>query len=198
MIIAPPTDDQHAGMSAPAEFRFLDSAPDPVLDGLVRSAAVATGCPIALISMVEPNRQWFKARVGIDTTELTGDTAFCAHAVLGISLFEVNDAALDTRFIDNPLVLGEPRIRFYAGMPLCVDGHPIGALCVIDQQPRHLDRSQRQLLIDLARAAEHWMKAWRDQRRLREWSEGCASERSAPSQPAPLGPLNKAVRTDTL
>jgi len=148
--------------------QLLDTAPDPVLDGLARSAALALGCPIALVSLVDERRQWFKARAGLDATQTPREQAFCAHAILGEELFEVADATADPRFADNPLVTGAPGIRHYAGVPLHMDGQRLGTLCVIDRRPRQLDAAQRALLTDLARAAEHWLHAWREQHALAE------------------------------
>lgn len=118
---------------------------------------------IALITLVDKDRQWFKARKGLLPQETDRDISFCGHAILGRGLFIVNDTAIDTRFADNPLVLGDPKIRFYAGMPLFTsDGLAMGTLCVIGTQPRNLsDREERALtvlakhvsnLIDLRRA----------------------------------------------
>ena len=144
----------------------LDTPPDPVLDGLVRSAALALGCPISLVSLVDTDRQWFKAAYGLAVTQTPRAPSFCGHAILGDTLFEVPDAAGDPRFADNPLVLGDPSIRFYAGVPIGLDGHQIGTLCVIDQQPRQLTDAQRGLLADLGRAATHWMTSWRQSQAL--------------------------------
>ncbi len=137
--------------------QVLDTPGDPVLDGLVRCASAISGCPVALVSLVDGDRQWFKARHGLDAAETPRDEAFCAHAILGDGLFEVPDARRDPRFSDNPLVLGDPNIVFYAGEPLALDGHKLGTLCVIDRAPRQLDATQRELLAGLARAVEHWL-----------------------------------------
>jgi hypothetical protein len=144
----------------------LDTPPDPVLDGLVRSAALALGCPISLVSLVDADRQWFKASYGLAVAETARAPSFCGHAILGDTVFEVPDATLDARFVDNPLVLGDPNVRFYAGVPLDVDGQHIGTLCVIDQRPRQFTDAQRGLLADLGRAATHWMKSWRQAQTL--------------------------------
>jgi PAS domain S-box-containing protein len=120
------------------------------------------------VSLVDKDRQWFKARAGLEATQTPREFAFCAHAILDTDLFVVSDAAIDPRFSDNPLVTGEPRVRFYAGAPLAVDGQNIGTLCVIDREPRKLDATQRSMLIDLARAVEHWIVSWREHKQLRE------------------------------
>lgn len=137
----------------------LDTPADPVLDGLVRAAAQLIGCPISLVSLVDENRQWFKAREGLAAQQTPRELAFCAHAILQDDLFEVCNSEEDERFADNPLVTGEPRVIFYAGVPLMVDGHAMGTLCVIDHQPRELTLEQRALLRDLARSAEHWLRS---------------------------------------
>ncbi len=167
MITAPLPTNEKERLLALAALNVLDTPADLVLDGLVRSAAAMIGCPISLVSLVDVHRQWFKACVGLDATETPRETAFCAHTILGSELFEVSDATLDPRFADNPLVTGAPHLRFYAGVPLDVDGHKVGTLCVIDRQPRRLSALQRELLRDLARAVEQWMLSWRRHNELR-------------------------------
>jgi len=133
----------------------LDSGPEAQFDALVRAAAAVCGVPISLISLVDSERQWFKAGIGLPgVSETPRDVAFCAHAVLGDELFEVPDATQDPRFADNPLVAGQPDIRFYAGAPVrLTNGERIGTICVIDRQPRQLDAQQREVLMCLAEAA---------------------------------------------
>jgi diguanylate cyclase (GGDEF)-like protein/PAS domain S-box-containing protein len=133
----------------------LDTEADPLFDALARSAAIATGVPIALITLVDNERQWFKANVGFaGTRETPRDVAFCAQTILGPELMEVTDAGSDPRWAENPLVTGYPGIRFYAGVPLTLhDGVRVGALCVLDRTPRKLDDGQRQALLALASAA---------------------------------------------
>lgn len=135
------------------ELMVLDSAPEPVFDSIVKLASEVCGTPIALVSLVDTERQWFKANVGLPgVNETARDIAFCAHAIMDDSVFEVPDATQDTRFSNNPLVTGEPDIRFYAGAPLVLpDGERIGTLCVIDRQPRQLEPAQRHLLRSLAK-----------------------------------------------
>lgn len=133
----------------------LDTAPEPLFDTLSRLAASICGTPIALLSLVDGSRQWFKANVGLaGVSETPRDLAFCAHAILGSEVFEVGDACADPRFARNPLVTGEPGIRFYAGAPIELPGGVrLGTLCVIDRQPRRLDPAQREQLRELAAAA---------------------------------------------
>jgi signal transduction histidine kinase/CheY-like chemotaxis protein len=143
--------------------QVLDTAADPALDGLMRCAAAITACPIALVSLVDEQRQWFKARLGLTSTQTPRDVAFCAHAILGEGLFEVPDAHADPRFADSPLVTGDSQIAFYAGVPLRVGEFTLGALCVMDRVPRRLDETQRARLADLAAAATQWLEARREQ-----------------------------------
>jgi len=134
-------------------------ARDHGLQALAETASSIADTPIARISIVERDRQWFPARVGFDgTLETPRDDSFCSHTILGDELFEVPDAASDPRFADNPRVTGYPGIRFYAGFPLrAEDGHTLGTLCVIDTTPRQLDDRQRAQLSHLAAAAEQFM-----------------------------------------
>jgi DNA-binding response OmpR family regulator len=133
--------------------RVLDTAPDPILDEIVAAASAMAGVPIALVSLVDAERQWFKSRLGLAATETPRNVAFCAHAIHGSEIFEINDALTDQRFAENPLVMSDPKIRFYAGAPLLTgDGLAMGTLCVIDRVPRVLSDSQRECLVRLGRA----------------------------------------------
>lgn len=166
MQSAPLRSDEALRLSTLDSLSVLDTPADPVLDGLVRAAAQLIGCPISLVSLVDETRQWFKAREGLGAQQTPRELAFCAHAILQTELFEVRDSRRDERFADNPLVTGEPRVIFYAGVPLMVDGHAMGTLCVIDHQPRELTLEQRSLLRDLARSAEHWLNTQRVHQQL--------------------------------
>ena len=132
----------------------LDSAPEPLFDSLARLAAQIAGTPIALVSLIDEQRQWFKANLGLPGVQQTPrDQAFCAHAILQRDVMTVADARADPRFADNPLVTGEPGIRFYAGAPLTLpSGERLGTLCVIDRAPRQLSEAQRAQLAELAQA----------------------------------------------
>lgn len=139
-------------LAALAQCHILDSEDEEDFDAMTRLASLICQTPIALISLVDDKRQWFKSRVGLDARETPREQAFCAHAIHHAELMEVPDARQDPRFVDNPLVTGAPHIRFYAGMPLeMADDHRLGTLCVIDTQPRQLDERQRQALDELAR-----------------------------------------------
>lgn len=160
-----------------AELGVLDTAPEPGFDALTQAAAMLTGCPIALVSLVDGERQWFKSRVGIDATQTPRQWSFCSHAIRNPGLMEVRDAKADARFAGNPLVTDTPGIRFYAGQPLTVDGIRIGTLCVIDTQPRELSGAEREALRGLGAAVEGMLAERRgrvssleQQRRLTEFA----------------------------
>lgn len=119
------------------QFRILDTAQEESFDRITRLASLITGAPIALISLVDEERQWFKSRQGLDSQETSRDISFCGHAILHDEIMVIPDAELDDRFADNPLVTGDPFIRFYAGVPLIArEGYRLGTLCVIDTEPR--------------------------------------------------------------
>ncbi|MCF4994681.1 diguanylate cyclase [Pseudomonas syringae] len=138
----------------------LDSAPEERFDRLTRLAKRLFNVPIALVTLVDSDRQWFKSCIGLDASETPRDVSFCGHAILKNELLLVPDARQDERFHDNPLVIGEPKIRFYAGYPLTVaNGNKMGTLCLIDTKPRELDDEERGLLRDLAGMAEQELVA---------------------------------------
>lgn len=133
------------------ECRILDTQPEPRFDRITRMAAALLECPIALISVVDECRQWFKSARGLDAQETSREISFCAHAITGNDILEVSDARLDDRFADNPAVTGEPGVVFYCGAPVySADGYALGTLCVVDRVPRRLTQEQRVVLRDLA------------------------------------------------
>lgn len=154
MTPAPLPADEDERLSALRALLLLDTPPEERFDRLARFVAEQLDVPIALLTLVDGQRQWFKARVGLDATETPRDISFCGHAIMKNDLFIVEDASRDPRFSDNPLVTGEPHIRFYAGAPLSAPGgHRIGTLCVIDTVPRSLGPVELSILDALRRLA---------------------------------------------
>ncbi len=154
MSQAPPVPvDETARLQQLIDLDILDTLPEQAYDDLVMLASSITDCPISLVSLVADERQWFKARTGLDATETPRHVSFCAHAINEPDeLFVVEDAMRDVRFAGNPLVTGEPGIRFYAGAPLTLStGEAVGTLCVIDRQPRQLTDHEREALAALGR-----------------------------------------------
>ena len=149
---APYRQNEDQTLLALEALEVLDTAAEAEFEAIVHAASVVCRVPISLISLIDERRQWFKARVGLpNVMETNRDIAFCAHTVLGDELFEVPDTLNDPRFIENPLVKGDPRIRFYAGAPLRLSsGERIGTLCVIDRTPRRLTSEQRETLMALS------------------------------------------------
>lgn len=140
MILAPIPENESERVTALRRLLLLDTSPEERFDRIVGFAADQFDMPIVLISLVDSDRQWFKARIGMGVCETPRSTSFCGHAILSDELLIVPDAKLDQRFFDNPMVIGEPHIRFYAGAPLKLkDGQRIGTLCLIDTKPRTLD-----------------------------------------------------------
>ena len=126
---------------------MLDTAAERGLDKFVEFVSAEFNVPIALISLVDRHRQWFKAKVGISACETSRDVSFCAHAILQDDLMVVEDTSNDQRFADNPLVLGPPHIRFYAGAVLRSNGYALGTLCIIDTRPRRFTAEEGALLL---------------------------------------------------
>lgn len=160
MIKAPMPTDESARIDTLRALNILDTSPEERFDRLTRLAKRLFGVPIALVSLVDAERQWFKSCFGLAASETPRDISFCGHAILGDEVFLVPDATRDIRFHDNPLVVSEPRVRFYAGCPLKVpNGSRLGTLCLIDVEPRTLDGDELLLLRDLARMAEQELAA---------------------------------------
>ena len=145
-------DDEQGRLEALRAYEILDTPPEPGFDDLARLAADLCAAPMALVTFIDADRQWFKASIGLDVEATPRDVSFCAHTILGSNVLVVPDAAADARFSDNPFVTGDPHIRFYAGAPLIADGgHALGAICVVDRVPRSLTPSQETALQVLSR-----------------------------------------------
>jgi GAF domain-containing protein len=149
---APNSQNEKKRLNVLWQYEVLDTVPEELFDDLTELAASICEAPIALISLVDDKRQWFKSKVGTTLSETSRDVSFCTHAIKQSGLFIVPDATLDPRFAQSPLVTSEPKIRFYAGAPLITpDGYALGTLCIIDKVPRELRPEQKQALLILAR-----------------------------------------------
>ena len=154
MMVAPPPHNEAERLERLRLYGILDTPAEEAFDRIARLASVILDTPIALVSLVDEGRQWFKAKIGLDATETSRDVAFCAHAILGTDVYVVNDAAKNDKFSDNPLVTGGPKIRFYAGAPITTtDGLSLGTICAIDNKPREPTPRQLALLKDLSALA---------------------------------------------
>ncbi len=156
-------------LQALRDLQLLDTPPEERFDRITRLAQQLFGVPIALVSLIDRDRQWFKSRQGLEATETPRDVSFCGHAILGNEVFQVPDAWADPRFADNPLVTGAPKVRFYAGAPLAIDPqYRIGTLCLIDHEQRELDATEMATLRDLAALAEEALGEDRRKRAMRQ------------------------------
>ncbi|MBD8529437.1 MULTISPECIES: GAF domain-containing protein [unclassified Massilia] len=150
----PVAEDEAQRLAALAATNLVDSLSEERFERIVRLASKVTESPIALISLLTARRQWFKARVGLPAQQTPREWAFCTHAILQDGPFVIEDAMSDARFSGNPLVLADPHMRFYAGVPLRDRaGMAMGTLCVIDREPRKLRATELQALVDLAAIA---------------------------------------------
>lgn len=169
MTPAPIPENEAERLAALRRYGILDTPAEDEFDDFTFLAAQICGTPIALVSLVDAERQWFKSRYGLDATETPRDISFCGHAINGQDIFEVSNATEDQRFRDNPLVTADPNIRFYAGAPLIApDGYNVGTLCVIDSVPHRLAPSQREALQRLSRQVVARMEVRLSNRRLAE------------------------------
>ena len=156
-------DDETSRLQALKALEILDTDVEERFDRLTRLAQRVFDMPVVLITLVDANRQWFKSCIGLDATETSRDISFCGHAILGDEVFVVQDARQDDRFADNPLVSGPPHIRFYAGCPLVYsDGSTLGTLCLIDREPRELQKRDLAALKDVAKLVERELAVPRD------------------------------------
>jgi EAL domain-containing protein (putative c-di-GMP-specific phosphodiesterase class I) len=168
---------EHARLAALHSFDILDTPAEEVFDEFARLAASIIGTPIALVSLVDANRQWFKAKVGLTISETARDVAFCAHAIESTDTLVIPDALEDERFLHNPLVTEGPRFRFYAGAPLVTsEGEVLGTLCVLDYVPRELTAEQRDALRILSR---HAMAQLELRRKLNDFARGDVPRQNA-------------------
>ncbi len=156
-------------LEAIRRYNLLDTNPEQPFDDFILIASQICDTPIALITLVDANRQWFKARRGLAIPETPREQAFCAHTIMGNETMVVEDALNDKRFFQNPLVTGEPKIRFYAGAPLVDrDGFGLGSLCVIDQKARQLTKEQQLSLEALSRLVVNQIECRRSSAELAE------------------------------
>src|SRR6266849_1424920 len=152
MTPAPIPENEKQRLKVLWQYEVLDTVPEEIFDDLTELAARICEAPIAMITLVDEKRQWFKSKVGLSVNETSRDISFCAHAITQPELFIVPDATKDPRFANSPLVTSDPKVRFYAGAPLISpDGYALGTLCVIDKVPRELRPEQKQALRILAR-----------------------------------------------
>lgn len=148
---------------------ILDTAPHPAFDCLTRAAALAFDAPIALVALIDADRQWFKSVLGMTVRETPRSISFCSHTIEGFEPMVVPDATRDARFVHSPLVTGPPHVRFYAGAPLIdQDGYALGTLCILDTRPRSLPSEQIRLLGHLADAVMHTIEAHRRKLEMKE------------------------------
>ncbi|TKB03344.1 response regulator [Alteromonas portus] len=172
MESAPIPVDEEERLAELLSYDVLDTEAEQLFDDLTALASQICETPIALISLIDPDRQWFKSRVGLDAEETSREIAFCSHAILQEEVFEISNATLDPRFHDNPLVTGAPDIRFYAGAPLITpSGHAIGTLCAIDRKPKTLTEAQKASLQTLSKSVVAHLELKRKNRELERTSQ---------------------------
>jgi signal transduction histidine kinase len=164
--------DEPARLAALQDAQVLDTPPEEDFDDIALLASEICHTPMGLVSLVDQDRQWFKAKIGVDASEAPRDLSFCAYTINGPGLLEVRDARADQRFADNPYVMAEEGLRFYAGAPVVLDGrHSVGTVCVVDTVPRTLNASQRTALRSLARHASAQLELRRHARHAGELAD---------------------------
>lgn len=184
--------DERARLEALRSYRILDTDPEQAFDDIVLLASQICGTPISLLTLVDENRQWFKARVGVSLTETSRSVSFCAHAIQGKDIFVIPDALQDERFRENPLVLDDPHLRFYAGAPLVTrDGHALGTLCIVDRVPRTFTEEQAHALDALRRQAEAQLELRRNLADLNQVLR--ERDRAEAAQTALVGELRRSL-----
>lgn len=184
MIVAPTPPDEERRLETLRGLNILDTPAEKAFDDLVRLALYICETPIAAVSFIDKDRQWFKAKVGLTVPETKRDISFCSHALtLPNETLIVPDASLDVRFSDNPLVTGEPKIRFYAGAPLVTeDGLVLGTLCVIDHSPKELTAAQIKALEVLRNQVMRELELHRKNMELSEANKKLEQARLDPSE----------------
>jgi hypothetical protein len=166
---APIPDNETQRLAALREYQILDTTAEQTYDDITALAAYLCNVPIAVISLVDESRQWFKSKLGLNEPETPRDVAFCAHAILQSEPLIVRDALKDSRFADSALVTRAPYIRFYAGFPLASpEGFALGTLCAIDRKPRQLSAEQKQAMQSLSRQVMALLELRRVSTRLAE------------------------------
>ena len=194
MPAAPAGDNEAKRLAAVMQCNVLDTEPEQAFDDLTTLASRLTGCPVSLLTILDEHRQWFKSRVGFERPETPRDQAFCGYAILDDDPLIVEDALADPRVSDNPLVTGEPGIRFYAGVPLLLqDGLAAGTLCVIDTEPRTLSVDEMETLMMLARQASSQLELRRHAFRLRHTTE--EAHRASLAKSTFLANMSHEIRT---
>ncbi|MBM5793068.1 MAG: sensor domain-containing phosphodiesterase [Cyanobacteria bacterium K_DeepCast_0m_m1_088] len=190
MLQAPIPPNDAARLQELRSYGVLDSPDEQAFDDIGALVRDIAATPIGIISLVDENRQWFKSCIGLDAKETPRNISFCGHTILQRTPLIINDALEDPRFCDNPLVIQEPHIRFYAGFPLISsNGLALGSLCAVDQQPRQLNDSQIQALERLARLAVRQMELKRQGQLLVQATQPATPEALSPAPPARLHQL---------